>query len=125
MLRDDETLRGAVEAQAIALTRGDLAMFASYAELRALPLLYRAGPLERCRRFKLGAIGQSSEEHGTSEVRFAGPDGYVLRGEWLHTDMGWKAVSFDVQSRRQRTGLWRRLLRRPPAASLVTRQDLS
>ncbi len=123
-MRDEETLREAVEAQARALVAGDLATFASYAEARALPRLYRAPRSHRARTFDIVDI-DAADEHGRSEVRFHGGSSYVLRGSWLRTNAGWKAVAMEIPGESVRGAWWRRLLGRGAGERLPDREDLS
>jgi hypothetical protein len=124
-VRDDQTLREVVEAQAKALVAGDLASFASYAMPQALPLLYRSRSPERARRYDIVDV-DAGDEQGRSEVRFRGTWSYVMRGSWERTDAGWKAVALDIPPDSMRTALWRRLLLRSAnPAPIPQREDLS
>jgi hypothetical protein len=138
-VRDGQTLREVVEAQAKALVAGDLASFASYAMPQALPLLYRNRSPIPARAFDILDVDMLDRDikdgvdmrggpgaQGRSEVRFRGTWSYVMRGSWERTDAGWKAVALDIPPASMRTALWRRLLLRSAnPAPIPQREDLS
>jgi hypothetical protein len=124
-VREGQTLREAVEAQAQALVAGDLAAFASFARPEALPLLYRTRSPERAHRYDIVDV-DAGDEQGRSEVRFRGTWTYVLRGVWERADAGWRAAALEIPPDSMRTALWRRLLLRSAnPAPIPQREDLS
>ncbi len=124
-MREGQTLREAVEAQAAALVQGDLAAFASYAAPQALPLMYRTPSPTRVRAYNILDI-DTVDDHGRSEVQFRGRWSYLMRGAWQRTDRGWKAVALDIPPESMRTSLWRRLLLKSDTREPVPpREDLS
>lgn len=108
---DDQSLRTAVEAQARALVRGDLAAFGSYAMPEALGRLYRSQRLRGIRTFELTQVEENGER-GMSVVRLTGPSTCELHGAWEFVEGRWKAVALDIPVDAVRAPLWRRLFRR-------------
>lgn len=121
---DVEALRGAVEAQARALTTGDLAQFAAYVTPAALAQLYRAPKIEKVRRFEVAEL-HAEDMPARSVVRFGRGGRYELHATWERTSSGWKATALSVPAQPEATTWWRRMLGRGRARIPPEREDLS
>jgi hypothetical protein len=121
---DVEALRRAVEAQARALTTGDLAQFAAYVTPAALAQFYRARKIENVRRFELAEL-HADGSPARSVVRFGRGGGYELHATWERTRAGWKATSLSVAGQPDAATWWRRVLGRGGVAKPPEREDLS
>lgn len=110
-MEDEASLREAVEEQARALVRGDLATFGSCAMPEALTQLYRSERIRGARRYELARVDEDGDT-GTSVVRLAGPTTCELHGVWERKTDGWKAVALDIPTGAVRLSWWRRALSR-------------
>jgi hypothetical protein len=103
----DDGLRAAVEAQALARTRGDLTAFASYMEPQAIVQLRHDGERSwhaiRPHRYEVVELRDDGDS-GVSIVRFRGRGAYEMHQRWKRTDGRWKAVEADVPDSSVRAG---------------------
>ena len=111
---DVEGLRQAVEMQARAHVAGDIATFASYMTPQALLQLHRQGETLRAgsgiRRYEvLDVLVHGSA--GSSDVRYYGSRGYLLRTHWERPGGLWKAVVVQMPLESISGPWWRRVLR--------------
>jgi hypothetical protein len=107
-----EELRQAVEAQADARVRGDLAAFAVHTTPQALLRLHRSGFGPRdaaARSFEVLEIEENGDS-GRSDVQYRGGGTYVLRTGWERRDGVWKAIMIDMPPELVAVPWWKRLL---------------
>jgi hypothetical protein len=111
---DDGSLREAVEAQAKAHVKGDIATFASYMTPQALLRMHRQGEQLRVGRgswrYEILDISEAANA-GTSDVRYSGTGNYVLRTRWERPESLWRAVMVEMPPELVRGPWWRRMLR--------------
>ena len=111
---DLEGLRQAVEAQAQAHVAGDIATFASYMTPQALLRLHRQGETLRAgsgiRRYEVLDVLVRGNA-GSSDVRYDGSRGYLLRTQWERPGGLWKAVVVQMPLESISGPWWRRVLR--------------
>ena len=126
---EGEDLRQAVEAQADARVRGDLAAFAVHTTPQALLRLHRSGVGPRdttVRSFELLRVEETGDS-GRSDVLYKGGGSYVLRTGWERRDNLWKAIMIEMPPELMSVPWWRRVLgagRRKPEPG-EDRRDLS
>jgi hypothetical protein len=110
---EEENLQAAVEAQAAARVKGNIAAFAAYMTPQALLRMHRAGSGPRDRRsnsYQVLSVDESGDA-GRSELRFRGVANYVLRTRWERRNGVWKAVMVETPPEGNRPGWWKRMLR--------------
>ncbi len=127
---DATGVREAVEAQARARVRDDVAAFASTMTPQAVLRLGGNGmgapALPRARTFDILDITDTGDVVAAA-VRFRGGGvSYTLRTSWRTIDGLWKAVDAHVPPESVHASWWRRALRGSPAApARAERRDLS
>jgi len=118
-------LREAVEGQARARVKHDLAAFASYMTPQAIVQLGRqpAAP-RRSRSFAVVSVAEDGGE-GAAEVRFSGGGAYLLRTRWQRIDGRWKVVDATIPAESIRAPWWRRIFGGGRPEAVPERRDLS
>jgi hypothetical protein len=118
-------LRDAVEAQARARVKHDLAAFASYMTPQAIVQLGRQPAVpRRSRSFEVVSVSEDGAD-GMAEVRFSGGGAYVLRTRWKQIDGRWKAVEAEIPAASIRVPWWRRIVGGGRPGPSPERRDLS